>query len=134
MCAVLINAVAISMGGNSKAPVVAGTARDQIPWSSERRVGFFRAGGQKARHVGRAKSLQGVRNPEGKRSTTLSAWTAAADQAPPAGVPRGVFKRGHLGNAGAGHRRDDELRNAHAAGDDEGLAAEIDQDHLDFPR
>jgi hypothetical protein len=32
----------------------------------------------------------------------------------------------------ARHRRGDKLRNAHAAGDDERLAAEIDQDHLDL--
>ena len=44
-----------------------------------------------------AKSLQGVRNPEGKRSTTLSAWTAASR-----GGTRGESLRGEASPVGNG--------------------------------
>jgi hypothetical protein len=78
-------------GGELKS---AGSGRSRpgpYPWSSERRVGFFVPADKRPAMWGGAKSMQGVRNPEGKRSTTPPAWTAASMGGAPRGSPSGVM-------------------------------------------
>ena len=55
-----------------------------------------------------------------------------ASRAEAAGPARGFVHRVPQADPGLHHRRDDQLRDAHATGDGEGVGAEIGEDHLDL--